>query len=83
MSGKDRKITKIGNSSGVTIPNDLLAEAGLKTGDDINLEIVDGVIQIRKSRKVSLPEGVSEDFFDVLNETVSSYDETLKGLKER
>lgn len=83
MSGKERKITKIGNSSGITIPNDLLVQAGLKAGDNIHLEVVDGVIQIRKNRKVSLPEGVSEDFFDVLNETVASYDETLKGLKDR
>lgn len=39
---------------------------------------MDGVIQISKSRKVSLPEGISEDFFDVLNETVSNYEDVFE-----
>lgn len=83
MKNPERRITKIGNSFGVTIPNELLKKAGLKHGDDIQLELVDGVIQISKSRKVALPEGISEDFFDVLNETVSAYDKTIKGLVKR
>lgn len=83
MSIPERKITKIGNSFGVTIPNELLIQAGLKHGDDIQLEFVNGVIQISKSRKVSLPEGISEDFFDVLNKTISNYDQTIKGLVDR
>ena len=83
MNNPERKITKIGNSLGVTIPNELLKQAGLKQGDDIQLELIDGVIKISKSRKVILPEGVSEDFFDVLNETVSNYDQTIKGLVKR
>lgn len=83
MNIPERKITKVGNSFGVTIPSELLKRAGLKHGDDIQLELIDGVIQISKSRKVALPEGISEDFFDVLNETVSDYDQTIKGLVKR
>lgn len=83
MGIPERKITKIGNSYGITIPSELLKHAGLKHGDEIQLDLVDGVIQISKSRKVSLPEGISEDFFDVLNETVSNYDQTIKGLVDR
>lgn len=83
MSIPERKITKIGNSFGVTIPNELLKKAGLEHGDDVQLEIVDGVIQISKSRKILLPEGISKDFFDKLNETVSNYDQTIKGLVDR
>lgn len=79
----ERKITKIGNSLGITIPHELLQKAGLQQGDDIQLEFVDGVIQLVKSRKVSLPDGISEDFFDVLNDTVKQYDQTIKGLVNR
>lgn len=79
----ERKITKIGNSLGITIPHELLQQAGLQQGDDIKLEFVDGVIQLVKSRKVSLPDGISEDFFDVLNDTVKHYDQTIKGLVNR
>lgn len=79
----ERKITKIGNSLGITIPHELLQQAGLQQGDDIQLEFVDGVIQLVKSRKVSLPDGISEDFFDVLNDTVKHYDQTIKGLVNR
>ncbi|OEF96849.1 AbrB/MazE/SpoVT family DNA-binding domain-containing protein [Desulfuribacillus alkaliarsenatis] len=83
MNNAERKITKIGNSFGVTIPNELLKQAGLKHGDDIQLELKDGEIKISKSRMVALPEGISDDFFDVLNETVSDYDRTIKGLVKR
>ncbi len=83
MNLPERKITKIGNSYGVTIPNELLKKAGLHHGDDIQLEFIDGVIQISKSRKVPLPEGISEDFFDTIQETMSTYDKTIKGLVDR
>lgn len=80
---QERKITKIGNSLGVTIPNDLLTQAGLKQGDEIYLEFVDGAIHLVKSRKIELPQGISDDFFDVLGDTVSAYAETIKGLVNR
>ncbi|SFA56854.1 hypothetical protein SAMN05216169_10581, partial [Anoxybacillus pushchinoensis] len=36
-----------------------------------------------KSKKVDLPKGISQDFFEVLNETLEEYDETIKGLIDR
>lgn len=83
MINAERKITKIGNSLGVTIPAELLAQAELKQGDDVRLQVIDGAIRPVKNRKVTLPEGISEDFFDVLNETVADYDKTIRGLVDR
>lgn len=83
MERIERKITKIGNSYGVTIPNDLLKKANIQYGDKIQLELVDSTIQISKSKKVSLPDGISEDFFDIVQETMETYDQTISGLVDR
>lgn len=83
MERIERKITKIGNSYGVTIPNDLLKKANIQYGDKIQLELVDSTIQISKSKKVSLPDGTSEDFFDIVQETMETYDQTISGLVDR
>lgn len=79
----ERKITRIGKSYGVTIPLDLLKELDIDLGDMVQLTNEDGKILLRKSRRVTLPEGISPDFFDVLKETTEKYDETLKGLVDR
>lgn len=83
MNTIERKITKIGNSYGVTIPVDLMEKAGIEHGDDVQLEYENGEIKITKSKKVSLPEGISEDFFATVQETLEEYDSTLKGLVDR
>ncbi|MCM3760237.1 AbrB/MazE/SpoVT family DNA-binding domain-containing protein [Halalkalibacter oceani] len=79
----ERKITKIGNSLGVTFPAELLKRLGVAHGDDVFIEEQDGAIVIRKSKKVQLPKGVSDDFFDILDKNMKQYDETIKGLVDR
>lgn len=83
MEQVTRKISKIGNSYGVTIPLEMLAEIGLNQGDEVQLKLTEGKIQLSKERKVSLPDGISEDFFEVVQETMATYDATLKGLVDR
>lgn len=43
------KLVAIGNSRGVRLPKAMIEQAGL--GDDIELEVVDGTIVIRRKRK--------------------------------
>lgn len=45
-------VRKMGNSSGIIIPKLMLAEAGMKAGDVVELAIQDGriVIEVLKSR---------------------------------
>ena len=43
------KLTKIGNSTGLTIPRDVLAAARLDRGDEVAVEVRDGRIEIAKA----------------------------------
>ncbi|WP_041638478.1 AbrB/MazE/SpoVT family DNA-binding domain-containing protein [Anoxybacillus flavithermus] len=79
----DRKVLKIGNSLGVTFPIEFLHKLDIHQGDEIQMELENNQIVIKKSNKVNLPKGISKDFFDVLNETLEEYDETIKGLVDR
>jgi antitoxin component of MazEF toxin-antitoxin module len=42
------KLMRIGNSTGVTLPRELLAASHLERGDSVTLEAVNGAIQIAK-----------------------------------
>ena len=44
------KLVAIGNSRGVRLPKAMIEQAGLQ--DDVELELVDGAIVIRRKRKV-------------------------------
>lgn len=83
MSNIERKVTKIGNSYGITIPTAFLKEAGLSYGDNVRLESKDGEIVLRKKEEVKLPEGVTSDFMDLLNDVIKEHDVAFKGLVEK
>lgn len=80
----ERKVTKFGNSLGITM-TDALKQIGLDLGDTVQIDVhpLSGEIVIKKSNKVTLPAGISEDFMDCLSEVIHEYDQTLKGLKDR
>jgi antitoxin MazE len=79
----ERKVTKMGNSLGINM-TEALRKIGAVQGDLLAIEVEGDVIHITKRQpKISLPEGLSPDFFDVLNSTLNEYDETIKGLKDR
>ena len=78
---KERKITKIGNSSGVTLPHELLEKINLKNGDEVSLEVKGNEIIIKK--KIQLPDGISPDFFEILEGSMDEYDNTIKALRDK
>ncbi|RKN74972.1 AbrB family transcriptional regulator [Paenibacillus ginsengarvi] len=84
MMDMERKVTKFGNSLGITM-TDALKQIGLDQGDTVQIDVnqTTGEIIIKKSTKVSLPSGISEDFMDTLTSVIDEYDQTLKGLKDR
>lgn len=43
------KLTKIGNSTGVTIPREVLQAVGLQRGDDVTLSVSDGKIAMART----------------------------------
>jgi len=83
MSNIERKVTKTGNSYGITIPAEFLKESGLSYGDDVQLNLKDGEIVMRKKEEVSLPEGVNKEFMDILNDVIKEHEVAFKGLVER
>ncbi|CAM3598085.1 MULTISPECIES: AbrB/MazE/SpoVT family DNA-binding domain-containing protein [Saccharibacillus] len=80
----ERKVTKFGNSLGISM-TEALKQIGLEQGDLANISVdpTSGKITIKKAVKVSLPEGISADFMDTLNDVMTEYDQTLLGLKDR
>ena len=82
MIGMERKVTKIGNSLGVTM-TEALKRLDINCGDTVNVDVRNDEIVIKKSQYVTLPEGISSDFLDTLHSVMDEYDETLKGLKDR
>lgn len=84
MTVEKRRVTQIGNSLGVTLPNTILDKLKLVKGDEVNVEVTDNQIIIKKKPvMVELPEGMPEDFFDVLKEEMEAHKETMKGLVNR
>lgn len=80
----ERRITKIGNSLGLTLPTDALKAMHVEKGDEVQVELVGNQIIIKKVPKmIELPEGVPADFFDVLEEEMEAHHEALKGLVNR
>ncbi|MDI4648760.1 AbrB/MazE/SpoVT family DNA-binding domain-containing protein [Cohnella hashimotonis] len=80
----ERKVTKFGNSLGITM-TEALKQIGLELGDTVHIDVKenDGEIVIRKANKVALPTGISNEFLETLSQVMGQYDETLKGLKDR
>ena len=83
MEQFERKVTKIGNSIGITLPIELLKQVGLEQGDDVQIEVKDGQIILRKKEKVLLPQGVDAEFMNILNDVINEHDKAFKGLVNR
>lgn len=83
MDNLERKVTKIGNSYGITFPLDFLKEAGISYGDKVELELNEGEIVLHKKAEIKIPEGVDSNFMDVLNDVISEHDAAFKGLVDK
>lgn len=79
----ERKITRIGNSLGVTFPHEVLKHLDLKKGDTISFDISDGEVTIKKFKELTLPEGIDNEFLENVGEMIEEYNETFKGLANR
>lgn len=79
---EDRKVTKIGNSLGVTM-TEALKQIGANQGDSVLVEVKEDEIVIRKNQQMQLPPGIDPKFLQALQRTKERYNETLKGLRDR
>ncbi|MBP3041313.1 AbrB/MazE/SpoVT family DNA-binding domain-containing protein [Bacillaceae bacterium Marseille-Q3522] len=79
----ERKITKIGNSLGITLPLELLKQIGLAQGDNVQVQVIDGKIILRKKEQLHFPDGVDAEFMELLNDVIKEHDKAFKGLVDR
>ena len=79
----ERKVTKIGNSLGVTFPQEVLEHLGIGQGDVVRFEIVDGQVTIKKKVNLKLPKGIDEEFLEQMNDMINEYDQTFRNLVDR
>ena len=74
----ERKITKIGNSLGVTLPQEVLKHLNIKQGDEIKFQLEDnGNITVKKFTPVD------EDFLEGFKYAFENYDDALRNLADR
>ncbi|GIN69911.1 hypothetical protein J14TS2_03860 [Bacillus sp. J14TS2] len=82
----ERKITKIGNSLGVTLPPEVLKHLKAQQGDGIKFEFEeDGSVSVKKSKdlNVDVLTDIDQDFLDGLQDLFENYDDTLRNLANR
>lgn len=82
MIQMERKVTKFGNSLGITM-TDVLKQIGLDQGNTVSIEVSPATreIIIKKLTKVSLPKGIRADFMDTLTMTLKNTIKRFEDLK--
>ena len=78
-----RKLTKVGNSLGITFPVEMLKTANLAFGDELEVEFKGEEIILRKNKNGNLPKGVDAEFMEMLSDVIKEHDEAFKGLVDR
>ncbi|MFC4802617.1 AbrB/MazE/SpoVT family DNA-binding domain-containing protein [Neobacillus sp. GCM10023253] len=79
----ERKVTKIGNSLGVTLPQEVLEHLGIGQGDEVRFDIVNGQVTIKKKQNLKLPKGIDEEFLEQINDVINEYDQTFRNFVDR
>jgi len=82
----ERKVTKIGNSLGVTLPAEVLEHMNATQGDKVTFILEDnGKVSFKKHEKLDLSglDGLDQDFIDGLQSLFDNYDNTLKNLADK
>lgn len=74
----DRKVIKIGNSLGVTLPQEMLKHLNLKHGDEVKFSLEDdGSVSVKKFTPID------EDFLEGFKYAFENYDDALRNLADR
>lgn len=82
----ESKVTKIGNSLGIPLPQEVLDHVKVKQGDEIKFILEqDGAVRIKKNKSLKLEasHGIDQDFLDGLEDLFNSYNHTLRNLADR
>lgn len=69
-----RKLRRAGNSSVVSVPTEVIAALGISNGDNLKFNIEDNKVTIEKEVNED------EEFFNLLDETFTEYNQALKRM---
>ncbi|AGY90199.1 TPA: addiction module antitoxin [Staphylococcus aureus] len=69
-----RKLRRAGNSSVVSVPTEVIAALGVTNGDNLKFNIEDNKVTIEKEVNED------EEFFKLLDETFTEYNQALRKL---
>lgn len=79
-----RKMVRIGNSLGITIPSEIIEKKRLNQGDPIMVEIDEGGnIVLIPMKRAELPQNVRSEVLEAAYNVMEKYKETLKRLQDR
>lgn len=74
-----RKIGRIGNSYGFTLPKEALEELNVKQGDVVELSIKDGKITVQPQEN----QEIDAEFLQIAERAFKRYDEAFKVLRDK
>lgn len=83
MARVHRKVTKIGNSLGVTLNKEWLNKIHAELGDDLEVIVKENEGEIVLRKAATIPAGIDPRFFEIFDEMMEQYHETIEGLKNR
>jgi antitoxin MazE len=85
VSEMERKITKIGNSLGITLPAEILQHLGVTQGDELVFALEEGKASFKKRPIVAMDgfEEIDERFLTGMQDLFANYDQALRKLAKR
>ncbi|WP_164821558.1 AbrB/MazE/SpoVT family DNA-binding domain-containing protein [Paenibacillus koleovorans] len=83
MNNKTRKIIRVGNSLGITIPSEIIEKQQFKKDDIFNVELDENGNIVLSPVKKALPEGLRPEVLNMAHKLMGKYSEALKGLQDR
>lgn len=80
-----RKICSIGNSRGVSVPADMLAQLNLTVGSEVDVHLDESrtKIVIEPAKRKKYPKGIDREFVAQVNDFIAKYEPVLKELAKK
>lgn len=77
-----RKVTRVGNSIGITIPNEFVQDQDIQLGDEYRVMVNDqGDIILRRVTRI--PDNVRPEVLNLFAETFLEYEDVLRTLRDK
>ncbi|MED3562324.1 AbrB/MazE/SpoVT family DNA-binding domain-containing protein [Bacillus xiapuensis] len=74
----EKKIVRIGNSSGVVIPSEILKQIGVENGDTVYMTVEDGELFIRSESQKGTNDKFKEKVIAIIEEYMDQHEHDKK-----